>query len=84
MSILHSILKTIQEADAPISLSQLADQLDIEPGALEGMIDFWVQKGRIKVHDGLACGSACGSCGVDGCPMLLHLPRQFEVVDRSR
>jgi hypothetical protein len=82
MIILHTILKTIQEADAPISLAQLADQLDIEPGALEGMIDFWVRKGRIRVHDGQACASSCGSCGVDGCPLILHMPRQFEVVDQ--
>jgi hypothetical protein len=80
---LHKILKTIQETDDPISLSQLASQLDIEQGALEGMIDFWVRKGRIKVHDGMACSSSCSSCRVDGCPLILHMPRRFEVVDRS-
>lgn len=84
MSLLYNVLEAIQQASEPISLNDLAHTLEIEPSALEGMIDFWVRKGRIKVHDGLACGSACGSCGVDGCPMLLHLPRQFEVVDQSR
>lgn len=83
MSPLYSVLQAIQQTSEPISVNDLARTLEIEPAALEGMIDFWVRKGRIKVHDGLACASSCDSCGVDGCPLILHLPRRFEVVDKS-
>ncbi|HOA24157.1 MAG TPA: FeoC-like transcriptional regulator [Aggregatilineales bacterium] len=89
MSPLYAVLDAIKNADGPVSLSRLGRELDIEPDALQGMIDFWVRKGRLRMQGALpgsatGCGPAgCVSCPVDGpesCPVLLHMPRRYEVV----
>lgn len=86
MSPLYAVLDAIQHADGPLSLYQLARQLDIEPSAAQGMIDFWVQKGRLRVQgsDAPTCTpSGCSTCdtGPTGCPLLLYAaPRRYEVV----
>jgi len=89
MSPLYAVLDAIKNAGGPVSLSRLGHELNIEPDALQGMIDFWVRKGRLRVQGALP-GSAtgctlagCASCPVEGpesCPVLLHMPRRYEFV----
>jgi hypothetical protein len=79
---LYAVLNAIEQADGPISLSRLSRDLSIEPAALQGMVDFWVRKGRLRVQDGGACSAGgCGGCkvGPDGCPLLLRLPGRYEL-----
>ncbi len=45
---LHQILIEFENAAGPVSLNDLARKLKIDRGALDGMIQFWVRKGRIK------------------------------------
>lgn len=45
---LHQILRAFEEAREPLNLDQLARRLEIERSALEGMIGYWVRKGRIR------------------------------------
>lgn len=45
---LHQILHEFENAVGPVSLNDLARKLKVDRSALEGMIQFWVRKGRIK------------------------------------
>jgi hypothetical protein len=45
---LHQVLYEFENAAGPVSLNDLARRLKVDRGALDGMIQFWVRKGRIK------------------------------------
>lgn len=82
---LFDALHAIEQAAEPVRLDELARRLGIEPSALAGMIDFWVQRGRIRLEGDAVCSSGgCGACptGEDGCPLLLKGPRKFRVQGR--
>lgn len=75
---LRTVLQAFERAETPLSLGQLAAELSVAPGLLEGMIDFWVRKGRLRETGNEA--SACGSCGQKGaCPLVIKMPRRFEL-----
>ena len=80
---LHQVLHALETAEGPISLDELSRQLGIECGALEGMIGFWVRKGRLKESGG-ACGAAGPSCSCSshptGCAFDRAAPRMISVV----
>ncbi len=74
---LRQVLQAFEEARAPRTLSQLARELDISSGMLEGMIDHWVRKGRLRET---GSGAACTTCGENGsCPFVAKMPRSFEL-----
>jgi len=78
---LTRVLDEIERSDGAIDLRTLGRRLEIEPGVLEGMIQFWVRKGRLIDHrsapaesaDCPPCGPACG--GGATCPFVVALPR---------
>lgn len=72
---LYQVLEALQSADGPISLEELSYQLGIEQSALEGMIAFWVRKGRLQDSAATACGGGCGSGGCAGCAFEQSGPR---------
>jgi len=79
---LSSVLDRFVNQSAPVSISQMAREMQIEPGVLHSMIDYWVRKGRLReVNSG---GEACTSCGgKSGCPFIVNLPRYYEVVGEN-
>ena len=44
---LHHVLHEFQSAPGALNLNDLARKLNVERSALEGMIQFWVRKGKI-------------------------------------
>ena len=82
---LSQVLRQIQAAQGTLRLNELATRLNIEPSALEGMLAFWVSKGRLNPvsieGDAAACASPCvGSCpGAAACPFVAKMPRMYEV-----
>jgi hypothetical protein len=80
---LHQVLHALETAEGPISLDELSQRLGIERGALDGMIAFWVRKGRLKESGG-ACGSAGAGCSCSshpaGCTFDRAAPRSISVV----
>jgi len=75
---LRQVLQAFEEARAPRTLSQLARELDIPPGMLEGMIDHWVRRGKLRET---GSGPACTTCGQGAsCPFIAKMPRSFELV----
>jgi hypothetical protein len=80
---LHQVLQAFESAQGPVSLDQLGRQLGVERGVLEGMIDFWVRKGRLKQSGG-ACGNSGPACSCSshpgGCSFDSALPRTITLI----
>lgn len=76
---LRQVLSIFEAAHEPLSLSRIAHDLDISVPQLEGMIQHWVRKGKIRQTLAL---SDCGSCshGEGDCPFVMEMPRQYELV----
>ncbi len=82
---LQQVLREIEQATGPLSLGDLARKLDVDRSTLDGMLTFWVRKGRIVVSDvdGQTCatGGGCTSCDSStGCPFAGAAPRTFALV----
>lgn len=82
---LRAVLQAIESADGPIHLGALSQQLGIERSALEGMISYWVQKGRLQsVDDNAACGEQQGHCGggcggSHTCSFVARMPKSYTI-----
>jgi len=84
--VLHQVLQEIEAAQGAVNLNELSRKLGVERGALVGMIQYWVRKGRLKddsqaeeIPLNSCASSACGhSCpGPQGCPFVMQLPRTY-------
>lgn len=82
---LQQVLEALETATGPVSLTELSRELGIERGALEGMIAFWVRKGRLQDSAGLVCGGSCGGCGAapGGCAFNRSAPRTITLLERG-
>ncbi len=82
---LYQVLQAFETATGPVSLDELSRELGIERGALEGMIAFWVRKGRLQDSAGPGCGGSCGSCGAapGGCAFQHAGPRTITLLERG-
>jgi len=83
---LWQILREVEAAQGPLDLNELSRRLGVERGALDGMIQFWVRKGRLvddlAAAEGVVC--AAGSCssgcgGPQGCPFAMKMPRTYSL-----
>lgn len=76
---LQKVLDRFAKHDIPRSLKGMARELDIDPGVLDGMIAYWVRKGKLREVS--VNGEGCTTCGIkNGCPFVVALPRYFELV----
>lgn len=49
-----------------VSLQDLALHFDVEPDALRGMLERWIEKGKVERRSANpACGSSCSQCQPD-------------------
>ncbi len=64
---LHAILHELQTASGPMTLRSLSIRLNVQPSALEGMIQFWVRKGRLIVDEGAGGVAEISVCGSKSC-----------------
>ena len=83
---LREVLHAIETADGPIHLAALSQQLGIERSALDGMIDYWVRKGRLQARDApdTVCAPAAGHCGggcagAAACPFIARMPKSYSI-----
>ena len=80
---LQQVLTAIETAHEPISLAELSRKLNIEAGALEGMIQFWIRKGQIQsdatVQDG--CGPSC--CKTSDCSFVTKMPKTYSLATQT-
>lgn len=78
-STLRQVLTIFETAHGALSLPQVARELDISLERLDGMIQYWVRKGKIR---NCLTAQQCGSCGFgDACPFVVDMPRIYELVD---
>ncbi len=83
---LKQVLQEVEAAQGPLDLNELSRRLNVERGALDGMVQFWIRKGRL-VDDldesDSACATTTGSCsgcsGPQGCPYTLTMPRTYSL-----
>ena len=84
---LKKVLDEVKNASGAVDLNGLAKKLGIERSALDGMVQFWVRKGRLTDDDLAeanqpfdACGSCTGSCpGPKSCPFVFTTPRTYSL-----
>ncbi len=84
---LYQVLEEIEKARGPVLVKDLGQKLNIDPGVLMGMIQFWVQKGRLCDDDavaaeGIACaGDGCvDSCnGQTNCAFVAKMPKTYSI-----
>ncbi len=77
---LRQVLEYFEVGQGAVSLPQLARTLGIERGMLQTMLEYWVRKGKIREVNAPAC-TTCGTA--NGCPFIVVLPRQYELVRES-
>ena len=74
---LKQVLIAFETTNGSVSLPQLARELDVSRERLDGMIQHWVRKGKIRENNGL---TECGSCGSnDSCAFVMDMPRSYEL-----
>jgi hypothetical protein len=84
---LYQVLEEIEQARGPVLINELSRKLNLDPGVLRGMIQFWVRKGRLCDDDALAgegqvcAGGGCGdSCsGMANCSFVAKMPKTYSV-----
>ncbi|NOK61835.1 MAG: helix-turn-helix domain-containing protein [Chloroflexi bacterium AL-W] len=83
---LRQVLEALEQAQGPMPMDELSRQLGIERSALEGMVSFWVRKGRLTERNAATCSGHCGSsCGEDStCVFASTGPRTIELVATPR
>ena len=88
---LKEVLHAIEAANGPVHVGELSRQLGIERTALEGMIAYWVQHGRLQ--DDSAPQDSCGPAGSTGstghcgptctgtstCAFVVKMPKSYSV-----
>ncbi len=87
---LNQVLYEITNAREPLSLTVLSSRLGIERGALEGMLTYWVRKGRLQeddihpegAHSAGSCGPTCG--GASACSFVAKMPRSYSLPARGK
>jgi hypothetical protein len=89
---INQILREIQNSENAFSLSDLSQKLNIDPAALEGILAYCVQKGRLlengkeTFEQGSTCASGgCGSSchGIDSCAFIARMPRIYSITNIS-
>lgn len=84
---LHQVLQAFETATGPVSLDELSRELGVERSALEGMIDFWVRKGRLRDRVSGMCNAAtCSGCAArdGGCVFDRAAPRTIVLSENPR
>jgi hypothetical protein len=84
--VLKQVLDAIETATGPVHVGELSQRLGVERSALEGMIAYWVRKGRLLDSDaaGTACVPTIGHCGasctgVMDCVFIAKMPKSYSV-----
>ena len=78
---LTAILKELAQAEGPLNMRELSRKLDVQPGALEGMLMQLLHMGKLElVNESGDCSSCAGSCtGAEECPFVFRTPQRFQL-----
>lgn len=86
---LNRVLQEIESTQGALNLSELSRKLNIDRGVLDGMIQFWVRKGRLVDDDTVdaeCSSSTCGdSCtGLASCTFVAKMPKTYSLPQNKR
>jgi hypothetical protein len=86
--VLKLVLNSIESSKGPVHVAELSQRLGIEKSALEGMIEYWVRKGRLYDSDAEICAPNPGHCsssctGATNCAFVAKMPKSYVVKDRG-
>ena len=76
---LRDVLTLFETAERPLTINEMARRLEITPGMLESMIDYWVRKGKLRDASTVRSCNTCG--GAEGCPFVGKMPRRYVLAD---
>lgn len=77
-TVLTQVLQVFEARSQPLSLPEIARQLDVPPGMLEGMLQYWVHRGKLREVANDA--SICPMCSKSGsCAIMPDMPRRYEL-----
>lgn len=86
--VLALVLQELQKSKEPLSVAVLSKKLNIDPSALEGMLDHWVRKKRLIENSAqgevpancAACGGHARSCHCSAqCPFIARMPKTYSI-----
>jgi hypothetical protein len=87
---LSQVLHEIESAHGPITTGELSRKMGIDPAALDGMIQFWVRKGRLQMDEkqtsetNCSCGTLSSSCApISDCVFIAKMPNSYSVTNRD-
>lgn len=84
---LKEVIQVIRNADRPVSLQTLSQQLSVEQTALSGMLDLLVRKGKLDIQQSSARGSednceaiqCLGCIQAKACPFIAKMPVTYSL-----
>ena len=84
---LIQVLREIKTSQGMLNLDDLSRKLGVERSALQGMIDYWVRKGRLQDDQEKATTtdmcipmSCAGSCtGPRNCSFKMKMPKTYSI-----
>ena len=77
-TVLTQVLQVFQEHSEPLALPEIARQLDVPQGMLEGMLQYWVHRGKLREVANDA--SICPMCSKSStCTIMPDMPRRYEL-----
>ena len=74
---LRQVLTYFENSRIGISINAMAREMEISPGQVGSMVEFWVRKGKIRPSPVQECGS-CSDIG--NCPFVIEMPLSYELV----
>lgn len=82
ISKLRRLLDLFEGSSGALSMRDMARELDISREQVQSMMEYWIQKGKIRVSAAL---TDCGSCGsVGDCPFIVEMPKSYELVKEGQ
>ncbi len=81
-----SDLKNYVKTRRQVSLKDAALHFEVEPNVIEGMLEFWISKGRIsKQSNESACGGGCSCSYKEDEALYVWNPQLGQIsIDTSR
>lgn len=83
MGLAYNVLEAVRNADSTINMDQLAADLNLERSALDGIIGFWIRKGKIiRVENSVCTSDRCSKCPAH-CPARNGLVAIYQAEDNK-
>ncbi len=85
---INQVLQEMKMCKEPFSVRALSEKLNIEQSALEGVLLYWVRKGRLQESSNhevnKEAGTVCVNCkktcpGADQCSFVAKMPKMYSV-----